>query len=165
MIEFKTIFSSEITEKDIDEVITYCESLKKDIRRQYNSGAVLLKRAIRSLSNKWKWDIEKVKSYLEKLLTLDEFAFRHILLKELAIVMDSEYEDHILDCCSVCVISRITGSPIFISTDDIVYLDNVACFRDENSALLANKIVWKCATSIRKSYEQKSKECQEKSVQ
>lgn len=99
---------------------------------------------IARLAEKFNWKPEKMARYLRNLKDINPAAAFSVLLKEIAIVLDKQYADHISNCRRFYTISTINGK-IYMHFNTLdnkgVNFKNFAAFRTEKDAKIACKIL------------------------
>lgn len=112
------------------------EFLNKRIKELDDCPSDLFKKAINKIAAKLDWRPEKLLSILDKLKGVNAAAVFSLVLKQIAIIIDKKYEDHILDCKELYCISMIDGSICKIAINEGKYT-NMALFRSMEDAKLA----------------------------
>lgn len=88
------------------------------------------------------WKDENVARYLDKLVQINETAAFSIILKEVAVVLDQQYPDHIERSNEIYVISNITGEIVKVKDlTKIKNFRNFAAFRTLEDAICAKNIM------------------------
>lgn len=96
---------------------------------------------IEKLAEKKGWKVDKVYNFMNGINELSEVAALNIILKEIAIEMDTKYEDHIQDSPKIYVISTFDGRITEANKALIKNYRNFAAFRNVEDARAACKIV------------------------
>lgn len=120
----------EHSEPDEEACSTKCEE------KQYS-----LEDAIKRIAKKKNWSPKKTAGWLDSIANGYPHAAFNIVLKELAIILDKKYQDHISNCANVFVISTIDGKIHNIGRDSIRSFKNFAAFRTLEDAKIAYEIM------------------------
>lgn len=86
------------------------------------------------------WKPQKVANYLKGMLTIYPTAVFQTILKEVAIILDKEYSDHIKDSKEIWVVSLVNKSIIQLNKENIADYTSFAAFRTEKDAELGLRI-------------------------
>lgn len=133
--EITTISTIEVTPFNIDTLIEAEVLLtKKDI---IISESMIFDR----LSEKLGWAPEKVAKYLDKLKDIYPAAAFNIALKEVAIILDNQYSDHISKSPEIYVISTANGNIVKMDKSTIKNYKNFAAFRTHKDAEIAKELL------------------------
>lgn len=94
------------------------------------------------LAKRIHWNIDNLKKYLSNLYDINPASILSIILKEIAIVMDEKYPDHIRDSKEIYIISSISGKVNKIKNlSKIKNFRNFAAFRTVEDAFAAKHIL------------------------
>ena len=96
--------------------------------------------AIAHLAKRLKWKPENVAKYLDKLHLVNPFIAASVVMREIAIMLDEKYPDHISKCSQLYIISAFDFAIQTVRADLIKDFRCCACFRtleDAKKALRA----------------------------
>lgn len=94
------------------------------------------------LAKRIHWNVENLRKYLSNLYTIYPAAVFSIMLREVAIVLDEKYDNHIKNSKEIYVISSLNGEIIKIKDlNKIKNFKNFAAFRTLEDAITAKKIL------------------------
>lgn len=97
---------------------------------------------VEHLAKRIKWNVENLVKYFDNLYKIYPAAVFSIVLRELAIIMDEKYPDHINKSKEIWTISTINGEIGRIKNlDKIKNFRNFAAFRTLEDAMEAKKIM------------------------
>lgn len=97
---------------------------------------------IKHLADRIHWNVENLRKYLSNLYTIYPTAVFSIMLREVAIVLDEKYDNHIKNSKEIYVISSLNGEIIKIKDlNKIKNFKNFAAFRTLEDAITAKKIL------------------------
>lgn len=97
---------------------------------------------IKHLADRIHWNVENLRKYLSNLYTIYPAALFSIMLREVAIVLDEKYDNHIKNSKEIYVISFLNGEIIKIKDlNKIKNFKNFAAFRTLEDAITAKKIL------------------------
>lgn len=97
---------------------------------------------VKHLADRIGWNIENLDKYLNNLYKIYPVAVFSIILRELAIIMDEKYPDHINKSKEIWSISTLSGEIVRIKClNKIKNFRNFAAFRTLEDALKAKKIM------------------------
>lgn len=96
---------------------------------------------IHRIAVRMNWHPKKVVNYLRDLYLLYPSAAFSLVLREIAVVLDENYEGHISDCEEVYVISMLDGRIHKVPKAHIKNFRNFAAFRTIDDAKIACKIL------------------------
>lgn len=97
---------------------------------------------INKIANRLNWNYNKTLNYISNLKKINNAAVFSILLKEIALEMDKNYEGHISKIPEIYTISTATGTINKIKNSYVKNYKNFAAFRSEEDANLAIKILY-----------------------
>lgn len=122
------------------------ELLLKGIIKEYKEDVVSLPENIsyytEHLANRLNWKTENLLKYLDTLSIINEAAVFSILLREIAIVLDTQYPDHIERSKEIYAISLTDGEIHKLrELHKIKNFRNFAAFRTVEDALCAKQIL------------------------
>lgn len=93
------------------------------------------------LAERINWKPENLKKYLENLYVINPVAVYQTLLKEIAIMIDSHYDNHITAAKRLYAIDALNGEVFELELPNTGNLTNVALFRTYTEAKLAKKVL------------------------
>lgn len=93
------------------------------------------------LAKRMKWKIDNVCKYLDTINSIYPAACFSILLREVALMLDSKYPDNIKNCKEIWTISSVTGKFILLDTETKKHFKNFAAFRSLDDAKKAVSIL------------------------
>lgn len=97
---------------------------------------------IEHLAKRIHWNKDNLQKYLANLYTIYPAAVLSIMLREIAIVMDEKYKNHIESSKEIYVISTLSGEITKVKNlDRIKNFKNFAAFRTLDDALAAKHIL------------------------
>ena len=97
---------------------------------------------LENLAKRIHWNVDNLRKYLGNLYTIYPAAVFSILLREVAIVLDEKYDNHIENSKEIYVISCLSGEIIKIKDlNKIKNFKNFAAFRTLDDALAAKHIL------------------------
>lgn len=97
---------------------------------------------IEHLAKRIHWNVDNLKKYLGNLYTIYPAAVFSILLKEIALVLDEKYDNHIENSKEIYVISCLSGEISKVKDlNKIKNFKNFAAFRTLDDALAAKHIL------------------------
>lgn len=101
---------------------------------------VTIESAVQHLANRIGWNKENLEKYFNNLYKISPAAVFEIVLKEVAILLDEKYPDHISNSEQVWTI-RMTDGKIVQITSPIKSFNNFAAFRTLEDAIEAKKVM------------------------
>lgn len=129
-----------ITEDVLDELIE--SGLVIEVNSESGNGEETnMFHVISHLAKRIGWKPENLKKYIENLYTISPVAVYQILLKEIAIMIDSHYSNHISKVEKVYAVSILDGEIFEIEQIGCGNYTNVALFRTFKEAELAKKVL------------------------
>lgn len=97
---------------------------------------------IKHLADRIHWNVENLRKYLSNLYTIYPAAVFSIMLREVAIVLDEKYDNHIKNSKEIYVISCLSGEITKVKDlNRIKNFKNFAAFRTLDDALAAKRIL------------------------
>lgn len=125
-----------LDEKSIPELV------KKRVLTEVPSVTLSIPYCVEHLAKRIKWNAENLDKYFDNLYKIYPAAVFSIVLRELAIIMDEKYPDHINKSKEVWSISSLNGEIVRIkSLNKIKNFRNFAAFRTLEDAMEAKKIM------------------------
>ena len=98
--------------------------------------------AIQHLANRIGWNKKNLEKYLSNLYKISPAAAFEIVLKEVAILLDEKYPDHINNSNEIWVINKVNGEIQKLKDmSKIKSFQHFAAFRSLDDALIAKKIM------------------------
>lgn len=122
-----------------DKLENYLESLKKKKSLENNDEYLIF--YIKRFADRQKCDLEDAKKWIKELEEINLASAFSVLLREVAIYLDLQYEDHIQNCEEVYSISLVDGRIYKIYAPQIKNYKNFAAFRTLEDAKKACKIM------------------------
>lgn len=123
-----------LDEKSIPELV------KEGVLTEVPSVTLSIPYCVEHLAKRIKWNVQNLDKYLDNLYEIYPAAVFSIVLRELAIIMDEKYPDHISNSEQVWAI-RMTDGKIVQITSPIKSFNNFAAFRTLEDAIEAKKIM------------------------
>lgn len=118
------------------------ELIKEGVLTEVPSVTLSIPYCVEHLAKRIKWNVENLVKYFDNLYKIYPAAVFSIILRELAIIMDEKYPDHINKSKEIWVISTINGEIGRIKNlDKIKNFRNFAAFRTLEDAMEAKKIM------------------------
>ena len=103
---------------------------------------ITIKGAIQHLANRIGWNKENLERYFNNLYKISPAAAFEIVLKEVAILLDEKYPDHINNSNEIWVINKVSGGVQKLKDlSKIKSFQHFAAFRSLEDALVAKKIM------------------------
>lgn len=96
---------------------------------------------LKRISQRTGWEIKKLERVLNGVMELMPMAAFNILVRELAVILDEQYPDHINNCKKLYVISTLDGRIHEVCRAYIKNFRNFAAFRTIEDAKIACKIL------------------------
>lgn len=142
------------TRKSESGILTITRTITEDVLNELIKSGVVIKvdsengeeemnifHVIAHLAKRLGWKPENLKKYIENLYSISPVAVYQILLKECAIMIDSNYKNHITEVHKVYAVSIVDGEVFEIEQDSCGNYTNVALFRTPTEARLAKKVL------------------------
>lgn len=129
-----------IDEKSLDTLIK--EGVIKVVTDESKQEELSVGAAIIHLANRIKWNPDNVAKYLDNLESIYPIAAFNVILRELAIMLDEKYEDHINNSKEIWIISSLNGN--IVKVKDITKIKNFrnfAAFRTLEDAKIAREVM------------------------
>lgn len=105
------------------------------------------------------WSTEETYKYLNMTYQMLPAAAFSIMLREIAVELDKQYEDHIKNSSEIWVVSLLDGRITKVNKAGIKNYDNFAAFRSLEDARIACKISKTYLKNMFSNGKQKNKEC------
>lgn len=103
---------------------------------------VTIEGAIQHLANRIGWNKENLEKYLSNLYKISPAAAFEIVLKEVAILLDEKYPDHINNSNEIWVINKVSGGVQKLKDlSKIKSFQHFAAFRSLEDALVARRVM------------------------
>lgn len=146
MVSFINAFGDPVCIPAIIDEAMLEETVKSGLLRVEEEGGTRLDIwfYIEHLAERIKWKVENVERYLNKLYNIYPAAVFSILLREVAIVLDEKYPDHIEKSPEIWYISGSSGRICKMDPkqrEKVVNFRNFAAFRTLNDAVAAKHIL------------------------
>lgn len=136
--------TKELLETFIREGIITKKTTKNDQKLENFSSEYILGR----LSKRVGWSTKTIIHILSAMNTINPVLVFTVLLKEIAIIMDKKYPDHISDSPEIYTISLISGRVVKVKKDLVKNYTNFAAFRSTKEASKAVVILRKIYKSL-----------------
>ena len=98
---------------------------------------------ILNLAKRLNWNPNKVLSFLNKMAEISPILPFNLLLKEIAVELDKQYDNHIKNSKEIWVVSVLNGSICMVNKDEVTTYNNFAAFRTKEDAKFALKVLAK----------------------
>lgn len=115
--------------------ITFLEYLESNDLK--NNQDLMKEGVISKLAYKEEWSNDKMKGYLNKLYKISPNAFKTLFLKEIAIILDEKYPNHIRESKQIFVISTLSNKIVELNKRRISSYKEFAAFRSYYEARFA----------------------------
>lgn len=103
---------------------------------------ITIEGAVQHLANRIGWNRKNLEKYFNNLYKISPAAVFEIVLKEVAILLDERYPDHISNSKEIWVINKVNGEIQKLKDlSKIKNFRNFAAFRSLDDALMAKKIM------------------------
>ena len=103
---------------------------------------ITIEGAVQHLANRIGWNKENLEKYFNNLYKISPAAVFEIVLKEVAILLDERYPDHISNSKEIWVINKVNGEiQKFKDLSKIKSFQHFAAFRSLEDALIAKKVM------------------------
>lgn len=96
---------------------------------------------ILSLAKRLNWKPNKVLGFLNKMAEIRPILPFNLLLKEIAVELDKQYDGHIKNSKEIWVVSVLDGSICMVNKDEVTTYNNFAAFRTKEDAKFALKVL------------------------
>ena len=136
-----TLLNSETGERSHEIMIATEEVLEKAVK---DGALIAVKEYVKHLADRIGWKYENLLKYLDNLYKIYPTAVFQILLREVAIVLDQKYPDHIERSKEIWCISLVTGEIHKMPESNrhlIKNFRNFAAFRTLDDAMAAKHIL------------------------
>lgn len=125
-----------LDEKSIPELV------KEGVLTEVPSVTLSIPYCVEHLAKRIKWDVENLVKYFDNLYRIYPAAVFSIVLRELAIIMDEKYPDHINKSKEIWTISTLNGEIVRVKNlNEIKNFRNFAAFRTLEDAIEAKKVM------------------------
>lgn len=114
------------------------EELKEESKKEPEIEVIDV---IDHLAKRMRWKIDNVCKYLDTITEIYPMACFNILLREVALILDSKYPDNIKNCKEIWTISSVTGNFVLLDTKAEKHFKNFAAFRSLDDAKKAVSIL------------------------
>lgn len=103
---------------------------------------VTIESAVQHLANRIGWNKENLEKYFNNLYKISPAAVFEIVLKEVAILLDEKYPDHISNSKEIWVINKVNGEIQKLKDlSKIKSFQHFAAFRSLEDALVAKRVM------------------------
>ena len=103
---------------------------------------ITIEGAVQHLANRIGWNKENLEKYFNNLYKISPAAVFEIVLKEVAILLDERYPDHISNSKEIWVINKVNGEIQKLKDlSKIKSFQHFAAFRSLEDALVAKKVM------------------------
>lgn len=103
---------------------------------------ITIEGAVQHLANRIGWNKENLEKYLSNLYKISPAAAFEIVLKEVAILLDEKYPDHINNSNEIWVINKVSGGVQKLKDlSKIKSFQHFAAFRSLEDALVARRVM------------------------
>lgn len=104
--------------------------------------AITIESAVQHLANRIGWSRENLEKYFNNLYKISPAAVFEIVLKEVAILLDEKYPDHISNSKEIWTINKASGEIQEIKNlSKIKSFQHFAAFRSLNDAIVAKSVM------------------------
>lgn len=134
----ETTLTKENLQHFIDDGILYIEKEVNDKVTNYNELRTII---ITRMAKRYEWDENRLCRILNVLDSVHPSASVHMVLKEIAIMLDEKYPGHISKCEDLYIISLGDGNIYPMKRNNIKSFRNIAVFRTKEDAKIAKKIL------------------------
>lgn len=125
-----------LNEKSIPKLV------KQGILTEVKPSSLSIQDCVEHLAKRIGWNVQNLEKYLDNLYTIYPVAVFSIILRELAIIMDEKYPDHINNSKEIWTISSLNGEIARVKElNKIKNFRNFAAFRTLEDAVEAKKIM------------------------
>lgn len=117
--------------------------MKKDYIIEEQAEMLDIDDIVSIIAEKKNWDKEYTDKWLGSIADLYPMAAFSIVLREIAVILDQKYDDHISNCDWLYTISTLTGRITKVYKHEIKSYKNFAAFRTIEDAKIACRILRK----------------------
>lgn len=104
--------------------------------------AITIESAVQHLANRIGWSRENLEKYFNNLYKISPAAVFEIVLKEVAILLDEKYPDHISNSKEIWTINKVNGEAQKLKDlSKIKSFQHFAAFRSLEDALVAKRVI------------------------
>lgn len=122
--------------KEVKETISYEKPVSPSV------DDITFETIIMSIAKRLKWKVDNVFKYLDNLAYINEGAVLSILLREVAVILDRQYPDHIENSEKIYTIDMAKGEIVEVKDiHKIKNFRNFAAFRNIQDAVTAKKVL------------------------
>ena len=115
------------------------EGIIKEIDNRFPE--LTIQDAVQHLANRIGWKRENIERYFNGLYKINPIAVFDTILKEIAIILDEQYEDHISNSPEIWGIDTLNCRVIPLIKENITSYKHFAAFRSKEEAEYAKKIM------------------------
>ena len=122
---------------------TIPELIQKGIIKEVDDGLnkLTIQDAVQHLADRIGWKKENIERYFNGLYKINPIAVFDTILKEIAIILDEQYEDHISNSPEIWGIDTLNCRVIPLIKENITSYKHFAAFRSKEEAEYAKKIM------------------------
>lgn len=118
------------------------ELIKEGLIHEVNDDSdITVQSAMKHLAERIGWKVNNLEKYFDNLYKIHPAAVFSVILKEVAIMLDEKYPDHINNSKEIYVVSALNGCITKVDKAHIKNFKNFAAFRSINDAKIACSIV------------------------
>lgn len=116
--------------------------IKEGLIHEVNDDSgITVQSAVKHLAERIGWKVNNLEKYFDNLYKIHPAAVFSVILKEVAIMLDEKYPDHINNSKEVYIISALNGCITKVDKAHIKNFKNFAAFRSIEDAKIACRIV------------------------
>lgn len=107
-----------------------------------DTSDITIENVVKHLANRIGWDIKNLEKYFDNLYKISPVALFEIILKEVAVILDAKYPDHISNSKEIWIINKVNGK--IQKLKDLSKIKNFkhfAAFRSLEDAITAKKVM------------------------
>lgn len=118
------------------------ELIKEGLIHEVNDDSgITVQSAVKHLAERIGWKVNNLEKYFDNLYKIHPAAIFSVILKEVAIMLDEKYSDHINNSKEIYIISALNGCITKVDKAHIKNYRNFAAFRSIEDAKIACRIV------------------------
>lgn len=115
--------------------------IKEGLIHEVNVPGITVQSAMEHLAGRIGWKVGNLNKYFDNLYKIYPAVVFSVILREVAIMIDARYPDHINKAKEIWSISMTNGNVVKLDRSDIKNFRNFAAFRTLKDALEAKKIM------------------------